>query len=164
MSQKTEFTFPANNIAMTSAGAYHANDYVGVDHIPFTIASAAAVNAGTGTILGATLVDYAAQSISAELWVFDTLPGPGNIPHDNAAWTLADAEIARCVGVITFTTYYASALNSISNGTVPSGGLGFKCLTGSTSLYGAIVTRGAPTYASLDLWVKLFILQDLPNY
>lgn len=161
MSKRTEIAIPANNIVMTSAGGYHANDYVGVDHIPFTIANCAAVNEGTGIIFGGMLVDYATQSIAAELWIFDTLPDPAVIGHDGAAWALKDADAARCVGVITFSTYYASSNNSLSMGSVPSGGFPFKCLAGSKSLYGALVTRGAPTYASLDLWTKVFILQDL---
>lgn len=140
---------------LTVAAAYVANDYIGTSGTAMTFTNAARVNNGTGVIIGAVLVDYALQSVAGELWLFDTIPTP---PADSAAWSIADTDALRCIGVIPFSTYYASALNSVS----PSGPLAiaFQTLPASRNLYGCFVTRGAPAYASGDLTFRLRVLQD----
>ncbi len=142
-------------IAMTTHATYASGDFVGTDSTPLTFSNCARVNAGTGWIVGALLVDAAVQSIAGELWLFDTTITP---PADSAAWTISDGDAANCIGVIPFSTYYASALNSVS----PAKDLAipFVCGAGVKTLFGAFVTRGAPTYASGDLTVRLRILQD----
>ena len=140
---------------LTVAGAYVSGDFVGTSATALIFANAARVAGGSGVIKSATLVDYALQSVACELWLFDTNVTP---PADNAAWTISDAHAATCIGVIPFSTYYASALNSVSNGAVPNGGIGFSAV--ATTIWGAIVTRGTPTYASLDLTIRLNIMQD----
>ena len=148
-------TLVSANPVLTVAGAYGANDYVGTSAAAMAFANAVRVAGGTGVIHSAVLIDAALQSLPLELWLFDTNITP---PNDNAAWTLTDAHAATCIGVIPFSTYYASALNSVS---VQSGlGIGFKAAAGATGIWGVLVTRGAPTYASLDLTVKLGILMD----
>jgi hypothetical protein len=144
---------------LTVHATYVANDYVGTSGTPMTFANAARVNAGTGVVVGAVLVDAALQSIAGELWLFDTAPTP---PNDSAAWTITDAEAAKCIGIIPFggtaAPYYASAANSVC----PVGGLSILFKTGAASkdLFGCFVTRGAPTYASGDLTFRLRIWQD----
>ena len=144
-----------NNPVLTVAGAYHAADFVGTSATCMTLPLCSRVTGGSGAIMEAVLIDKAFQSASTELWLFDAAVTP---PNDNAAWTISDAHAATFLGILTFTTWYASAANSVSNsaGTNP---LGFKCAVGSQSLYGCFVTRGTPTYASLDLTVRLKILQ-----
>jgi len=140
---------------LTVAGAYIAGDFVGTSATALIFANAARVAGGSGVIKSAMLIDAALQSIACELWLFDTNVAP---PADNAAWTISDAHAATCIGVIPFSTYYASALNSVSNGVVPNGGIGFSAV--ATTIWGALVTRGAPTYATLNLTVRLNIMQD----
>ena len=143
------------NPVLTVAGAYIAGDFVGTSATALIFANAARVAGGSGVIKSAMLIDAALQSIACELWLFDTNVAP---PADNAAWTISDAHAATCIGVIPFSTYYASALNSVSNGIVPNGGIGFSAV--ATTIWGALVTRGAPTYATLNLTVRLNIMQD----
>ncbi len=140
---------------LTVHATYATGDYVGTSATPMTFTNAARVNAGTGIIVGAVLIDYAIQSIAGELWLFDTAITP---PNDSAAWSISDADAARCLGVIPFNTYYASALNSVC----PIGGLtiAFQTLPASKNIYGCFVTRGAPAYASGDLTFRLRVLQD----
>jgi len=139
---------------LTVAGAYAAGDFVGTSATAMTFANAARVSGGSGVIETAILVDGDLQSIAAELWLFDTAPTP---PNDNAAWTISDANALTCIGVIPFSSYYASALNSVS---VARGlGIAFSAV-GGTSIYGCLVTRGAPTYVSGNLSVRLAIMQD----
>ena len=145
-----------NSPVLTVAANYVANDYVGTNSVPMTFANCARVVGGSGYIISALLVDYALQSVSTELWLFSATVTP---PLDSAAWTITDAHSALCIGVIPFTTYYASAVNSVSMGTI-NNPIGFVCAAASQDLYGCLVTRGAPAYASLDLTVKLGIMQN----
>jgi len=138
---------------LTIAGAYTAGDFVGTSATPLTFANAVRVSGGSGVIESAILVDGDLQSVSAELWLFDTTIAP---PNDNAAWTITDANALTCIGVVSFGTYYASALNSVA---IARGlGLAFKAV--GTSLFGALVTRGAPTYVSGNLSIRLVVMQD----
>jgi hypothetical protein len=146
------------SVTMSTAGAYQANDFVGGNTVPITFPSCSRINAGYGGIIGAVLVDKALQSASLELWLFDDIP---TAPNDNAAWTISDADAAKLVGVIPFSTYYASAANSVSIGAIPNGILPFKVAGAALkALYGCVVTRGTPTYASGDLVIRLLIVQN----
>jgi hypothetical protein len=133
---------------LTVAAGYVAGDYVGTSATPMTFA----LDFWAGAIYSATLIDYALQSVACELWLFDTAVTP---PNDSAAWSISDADAKTCIGVIPFSTYYASALNSVSP--APSVGLAFQA-QGTKAIYGCLVTRGAPTYASGDLTIRLEIL------
>jgi len=138
---------------LTVAGAYTAGEFVGTSATALVFANAVRVSAGSGIIESAVLVDYALQSKACELWLFDTAVTP---PVDNAAWTITDAHAATCIGVIPFSTYYASALNSVSS----EKGLGIAFKAIATTIWGALVTRGTPTYASGDVTIRLSILLD----
>ena len=140
---------------LTVAATYVANDYVGTSTDPMDFEGVVDKNGASGFILGATLIDYALQSVAGELWLFDTTVVP---PADSAAWTITDAESATLIGVIPFSTYYASAANSVSNGT-PANPLPFKCGSAVNDIYGCFVTRGAPAYASLDLTFRLYTVE-----
>ena len=140
---------------LSVAASYVANDYIGTSDTPMTFAAAALTAGGSGLIVSAILVDYALQSVAGELWLFDTTI---TTPSDSAAWSITDAMAKTCVGVIPFSTYYASALNSISHGDLLP--RAFKCASGSTSLFGAFVTRGAPSYSTGDLTFRLTIMYD----
>ena len=80
-----------------------------------TFANCARVNAGSGFIVGAHLVDSANQAtkLSAELWLFSAPATPDN---DNAVFTPTDAELLTLVGVIQFNTWF------IGNATVGTDG------------------------------------------
>lgn len=140
---------------LTVAATYVSGDYVGSTSDEIEFADCVLTPGGSGTIVSAILVDYALQSVAAELWLFDTAI---TAPADSAAWTITDAMAKTCIGVIPFKTYYASALNSVAMGdNVP---LSFKCISGSASLWGALVTRGAPSLATGDYTVRLTIWED----
>jgi hypothetical protein len=139
---------------LTTHASYIANDFVGTDATPMTFAGATRLAAGSGIIQSAELIDYALQSVAAELWLFNATV---TAPADSAAWSISDADSLKCIGVIPFSTYYASALNSVSQ--VDNIGKAFV-LPAGTSLFGCLVTRGAPAYASGDVSVRLVVLQD----
>ena len=139
---------------LTVHANYVANDYVGKSGEAMAFLNCARVPGGGGVITGALVIDKALQSVSGELWLFDSDPTP---PADSAAWSIADGDALRIVGVIPVSTYYASALNSIGQSDVIT--MPFKCASGSANLYGCFVTRGAPTYADGDLMFVLKVIQ-----
>ena len=141
---------------LTVHATYVSGDFVGTDHTSMEFAAAARATGLTGTITSAVLIDKGVLAQPGELWLFDT--APAGLGHDSDAFTITDADAARCIGVIPFATYYASALNSVSNGLLPNGGLDFKAA--ATSIFGCYVTRGAPAYADGDLLFRLFVRQD----
>jgi hypothetical protein len=141
---------------LTVGATYAANDFVGTSATGMEFAGAGRVAGGTGRIVGAILHDYVLASVAAELWLFTVTPA--GLPADSAAFTITDN--LTCIGVIPFNTYYASALNSISNGTIPNGQIPYKCAAADTKLYGALVTRGAPAYTNGLVSVSIFVDQD----
>lgn len=143
-------------IAMSTAGAYTSGDFVGTNAAPLTFEDCARVNGGSGIIIAAALIDKNLQSIEGELWLFDDTVTP---PNDNAAWSLSDDDMEKFLGVIKFSTYYASALNSGANAERPMA-IWFKAQADSKDLFGCFVTRGTPTYASNGLLIRLMIAQD----
>ena len=152
-------TQPTVNPVLTVAGAYSANDYVGTSGVAMIFTGCAAQNGGGGWLVSAKVVDAAVQSVQGELWVFDTAITP---PSDNAAWSISDADANHLIAVLPMNAadYFASALNSTCDGAPPNGPKRYLCAAGSKSLYACFVTRGAPTYTSLDLYFKLSVMQD----
>jgi hypothetical protein len=135
---------------LTVHATYVSGDYVGTSGVAMAFTSALLVSGQRYFVQSAMLIDRALASIAGELWLFDTIPTP---PADSAAWTISDAHAARCVGVIPFSAYYASAANSVAQqATNP---VSFKAL--GTTLYGCYITRGAPALASGDLTFRLEI-------
>lgn len=117
-----------------------------------TFANAVGVSGGSGVVDKLVISDHDVQSAAGELWLFNATVTPATA---NAAHSISDADADKCIGVIPFGTYYASALNSIS---VARPGLPIKCA--ATSLFGILVTRGTPTYTASGLVVTLQISQD----
>lgn len=140
---------------LTVHATYATGDFVGTSATVMTFANVARVAGGGGEIRTAILVDFAANTVAAELWLFDSAITP---PADSAAWTMSDADAAHFIGLAAFSTYFSSALNSISQ--VTNAGIAFQCGSGLKDIYGVLVTRGTPTYASGDLTVRLVVSQD----
>jgi hypothetical protein len=140
---------------LTIAATYVSGDYVGTSTTPMTFSNCARVNGGTGTIAGVALVDSNVASVAGELWLFDA---PITTPNDSAAWAISGADALKCIGVIPFSTYYSGGNASVTF--AEKQGIVFKTESDSRSLYGAFVTRGAPTYATGSLTFKLRVWQD----
>lgn len=136
---------------LTVHANYVANDYVGTSSSPMTFAAMARANGLSLMLDSLVIVDKALQSLALELWLFDTAITP---PADSAAWDISDADAAHCVGIVVVgaSDYKASASNSVASVAI---GKRVKAAAADTALYGAFVTRGAPTYASGDLTAVL---------
>ena len=136
--------------------AYAAGDAVGT---LLSFADAVRVVGGSGVIEAVIVADKAKQSAAMDLLLFDANPG-GTTVTDNAALTVADADLVKCIGVIPITAedYHAIADNSVAS--LRNLGAAFKVAAGTT-LYGVLVARGTPTYAGAsDLVVRLAISQN----
>lgn len=135
-----------------TAGAYVANDALG-DGLVFT---GAARNAGGGGVIKDLLIlDNAGQDAEMELWLFGA---PFTAMADNAPWAPSVADLRNLVAIISTAdgAWFAAGTPSAARIEVSQR---YDCV--ATSLYGQLVTRGAPTYAATtDISVLLGILQD----
>lgn len=118
-----------------------------------SFANAVRVSGGSGWVDKLSIVDKDLQSAAGELWLFSAsvTPAAANAPH-----SISDADAALCVGVISFGTYFASALNSVS----VAKDVRLPFTVAATSLFGILVTRATPTYTAAGLVVTLHISQD----
>jgi len=129
-----------------------------------TFTNAARINAGSGIILGAALIDGANATLKGvfELWLFDTTIAKQG---DNAAFVPTDAELATLIGVIPFNTSYVAKADAGVDGSVvfPVTGLSipFVCGAASRNLFGLLVVRNAYVPISAEVFtVRLRISQD----
>jgi hypothetical protein len=121
----------------TATTAYTAGDQVGV---VFTIANAARVSGGGGVITGVTLIDQSDIIGAYDLVIFDSTV---TLAADNAAFAISDADALKIVAIVQLAGAFDITNNRIAqayNLAVP-----YVC-SGSTSLFGALITRGGHTF------------------
>ncbi len=112
------------------------------------------VSGGGGILQSAVLFDKSGNNVSYDLFLFDSAP---TAPTDKAAYAIG-TDLAKAIGSISF----AGMINAGTPGLINADGLGkaIKAASGTT-LYGVLVTRGAPTYAgAADLAITLVFLPD----
>lgn len=137
-----------------TAGAYSAGDLVGGK---LSFSSAVRSAGGGGMLHTVVITDLGKQDAVLDLVLFDSDPS-GTTFTDNDPLDVADADLTKIVGVVQVLTYTDFNDNSVA--CEPAAGIVFKLASGTT-LYGALVARTAPTYASTsDLTVRLGILQN----
>ena len=138
-----------------TAAAYSSGNCVGGK---ITFSNAVRVAGQGGVIAGVTIRDKAGQNVPYDLFLFDADPTNTTIT-DKIAVAINTADLAKVIGVVSLTGIVlgaASTMGVLTN--APS--LGFKLGSGTT-MYGILVTRGAPTYASTsDVSIDLTILPD----
>lgn len=120
-----------------------------------TFTNALLRSGGTGTLKTLVLVDQAKQAAAVDLILFNADPD-GTTFTDNVALDIADADMAKIVGAVSIpaANYFAFSDNNVA--VVKDIGLVVKAASGSSTLYGALVSRGTPTYAAAtDLALKL---------
>lgn len=110
----------------------------------------------SGVVLSVILTDLAKQSSNIDVIFFDSNPTNTTFTN-NAALTIADADLTKVVGALSLTTYIALADNSFAYAN--SVNLVIKQTAGK-DLYACLVARGTPTYAVGDLSLRVGILQD----
>lgn len=144
-------TAHAYNSYGTSSGAtYAAGDLVGTK---MTFEDVIPEDYGGGAIRSVRLIDYNDQMAAMDLLLFgaDLSSSTGGsmwATGDNAALDLADTDLTSLVAAISIGTgdYKSFADNAVAEKEVD---IPFY-LEGTRKLYGLLVTRGTPAYASTD--------------
>lgn len=146
---------------ISSGAIYASGDVVGAAQ---TFTGAALATGRGGQVVGATIIDKAKQKAALELWLF--LVSPTLVGADNAAFDITDANLLTAVpiGIVSFPAarYADSASSSVCFGEALAGGLILipYVTSGSANLFGALVSRGTPTYGSTtDLVIDLVVQQ-----
>jgi len=124
--------------------AYGSGDLIGAAALQFPIPRFRA----EGCLLEyVQIIDQAKQSANVDLVLFGSDPS-GTTFSDNAAFDIADADMAKIVALVSVTTHFAFSDNSASN----ARGLGIPIFLDPTAasqiLYGALVARATPTFAA----------------
>lgn len=140
------------------AAAYASGDVIGTIR---TVTNVSLDSGGTAELTSLIIIDKANQKSAIDLIFFDTAPA-SSFGVDNAAYALVDADALNIVGRISIAQAdYVSSGSNNAEATYKALGLLMKCLAGSKNLYMAVVSRGAPTYASAsDLLIRLAFKQD----
>lgn len=148
---------------VSAGAAYASGDAVG-GLMSFT--GAAKPEIGTAMVGSVILQDLNKQDAELDLILFDSNPSATTFT-DNAVLDIADADLARIIGVVTVAATDYADFNDSAVGFVSCSVPFRTTATGSAldlttqTLYGALVTRGAPTYnATTDVTVKLGVMLD----
>ena len=121
----------------TATTAYTAGDQVGTI---ITIANAARISGGSGTIVGATLIDQSDIIGAYDVVIFDS---SATLATDNAAFAITDADSLKIVALIQL----AGAFDLTNNRIAQSYNLAIPYVcSGSTSLFAALITRAGHTF------------------
>lgn len=134
---------------------YAAGDLIG-GKITFTDLVA---NSQQIKVMTAIIQDQAKQSADVDLILFRDDP-TGTTFTNNAAFDVADADVDKICGVITFRAGQWFALNDNSVGVQQN--IGMAAQTVGTTLYGALVSRGTPTFAATTD-VKVTLSAERPD-
>lgn len=136
----------------TNASAYEAGDAIGA---LMTFANAARTSGGSIHIESVQIVDEDSQAVACDLVLFRASI---TAPTDDAVFDPTDAELLDCVGVVKFT---AADYSTFNDNSVAHKDCAITAKLSGTSLFGALVTRGTPTYASTSsIHVTVTVVQD----
>lgn len=137
-----------------STSAYQAKDAIGG---VMTFANAARLSAGGGIVESLVIVDKDQELAAMDLVLLSaTVAGTTT---DNAAWDPTDADLANVVGVIPILSGDYADFND--NSVASRSGIGMAYTCASTSLFGVLVARSAPTYTGTsDISVILGLIPD----
>lgn len=126
------------------AAAYAAGDLIG-GKLSITVPPWAAGGGAGFLIQSVAVVDQAKQSAALDVLFFNEDPSATTFT-ENAPLDVADGDMGKIVGFASLSVY--TALNDNSFGLI--GNLALPCVlaAGGSTLYAAIVSRGAPTFAA----------------
>lgn len=154
------FARPANTTAYAIGDAV--SDSTSAPTI-LTFSGAARANGGSGIIIGAMMIDSFNQTTKGifELALFDQSVSAIN---DNSAVAFADADAAKCIGVINFGSPYILNTGAGTSGNVnyPAQNLGipFTCGGSSDDIFGQVIVRNAYTPGSAEEFtLRLWVIQ-----
>lgn len=145
----------ASQTPTITAGLYSAADAVGG---LLTFADCAHKDKGSGIIQSVILIDDGDQKAETELHLFNQSI---SVAADNAAFAVSDADLEFYIGGIAIVAADYEDLGGNAAACIKNINLPFNLASDGTSIFGQLLTRGTPTYASTsDLTVKLVVIRD----
>jgi hypothetical protein len=140
---------------VSNGAIYAAKDAIGG---LLTFAGATRANGGTGIVTAVQILDKGQQMGDMDLILFDRT---FTAPTDNAIFAPTDTEAGQSVGVVKFVAADWADFSTNSVASKNDVGLAFKLDSGTSSLFGALVARGMPTYTSTsDIVVTITVQQN----
>lgn len=142
------------------AAAYATGDVIGGK---LTFTNALQQTVASGYAVSAMISDKAAQAVDLDLVLFRQDPSSTTFT-ENAALDINDADLSKVLGVINFASAsrFAFADNSVhyvGSLALPIEGRSSTGMSGT--IYGVLVSRGAPTFASTsDLTITIGVARD----
>jgi len=150
-----------------AVATYSANDFLGTAEL---VLSPAAIKrelprivVGSGTIVNVIVTDKAAQTATMDVVFWDTEPSNTTFA-DETPLTMADADLANVIGVVTVDTWTSFVNNSVG---MPAAAVAIPYVLkedttiANTTLYAGLITRGTPAYASTsDLTLRVMLYLD----
>lgn len=139
---------------VTASSAYSSGNAVGG---LITFANASRVANGSGLVQSVVAYTKSAQTAALELWLFNTNPS-GSTCTDKTAFSVAAADFDKVVWVTSISSWYSGGTPSV--GVSTDHAIPFALASG-TSLYGCLVARSTPTYASTsDVSVAIRVIRN----
>lgn len=103
-----------------------------------------------GEIKLVTVLDKANQKVALDLFFFKAAV---TVAADNAAFTISDADMDHCLGVINVLAADYDAVSTTNGLATVAVNFPIVFSTANDVIYVAIVSRGAPTYAASSLTI-----------
>jgi hypothetical protein len=145
-----------------TAGAYSANDLVGgkISLTPAArLVSLPSNIIPTATIINVILTDKSTQASNTDVIFWSADPSATTFT-DNAALTVADADLLNIIGIVTVNSWTTFAANSVGT-TTSAVTFPYQLASEASTLYASLITRGTPTYASTsDLTLRVQMYWD----
>lgn len=131
-------------VSFTATGAYATGDHLGST---FTLTNVCPESGGYANLSKVVIVDVDKQSAATDILFFDASPTVTSV--QNGAFDVSDSEMRdKFIGAVSVAAADYATLNANSAATKSTMSIPIKCAAGTTSIYGHLVTRGSPTYAS----------------
>lgn len=129
---------------VTAASAYASGNLIGGK---LTFAGLGRIAGGTGLVQMGAIASKAAQSFACDLVLFHTDPAATTFT-DKSAFALHATDWDKVLGVVPFTaaSWYALGTPSFAQATALA--MAYKVASGQSDIYGALVSRGTPTFGS----------------
>lgn len=136
--------------------AYAAGDLIGAAALDFGNPLGSERKELAGLIQSVTIIDLAAQAADIDVVFFDENPSNTTF-NDNAAFDPADADLDNVVGVASITDW--KSFNDNAVGQVHNLAIPFVLDGIYDKLYGALVSRGTPTFvAATDVTIRVGVM------
>jgi len=135
----------SNEVSLSTA-AYAAGDLMGG---LLTFSDVLESEIGGGAIVGAEIMDTSTVVAAIDLVIFQNALSTGtSATGDNAAFDLSDTDMVKVSDVISFSTGYLKLHADNALHMTASGLDSPFYLSGGNDLYGVLVARATPTYAT----------------